>query len=293
MSGCTPLQVIDTASARRRLGGRLIAGFLALTVFAGTSDASSASDLAMPAPPAFQPPPPPPAEFSWTGFYIGAHVGFGIDHFAFSFGSALPGAAGSVAGPSGITAVGPIGGVQAGFNYELPFFHIVAGIEVDNSLSGISGETTINGVLTSGAPFSQMFGSRYRDFGTVRLRLGYAWGRLLPYLAGGFTYGTRESFYSFSSLGFFSSGTVTETRSGVPPHVATIGVGVEYAIAPNVTIKAEYLYDFLNARAVTFFPAPGAVISFGTRTAYHIGRVGFNYKFDLFSPLAPSVLAKY
>jgi outer membrane immunogenic protein len=257
----------------------------------GTSTALRASDLALKAaPPVFGP--PPPAEFSWTGFYIGVHIGGGIDHFGFPFAITAPGG-GFVAGTSGITATGPIGGVQAGFNYELPFFHIVAGIEIDNSASGIRGETTVNGVLFSGAPFSATFGSRYENFGTARLRLGYAWGRFLPYLAGGFTYGTRETFYNLSTPGFFSSGAVTETRFGVPPHVATIGIGAEYAIAPNLTVKAEYLYDFLNARRVTFVPAPGASISFGTRTAYHIGRVGLNYKFDWLSPLAPPVAAKY
>ena len=125
--------------------------------------------------------PPPPAEFSWAGFYLGINAGGGVDHFAFPFAIlALPG--GFIQGTNSITASGPIGGIQAGFNYELPVFHIVAGIEIDNSASGIGGQTTVNGTLVSGAPAAATFGSKFEDFGTARIRLGYAWGRFLPYL---------------------------------------------------------------------------------------------------------------
>jgi len=125
-------------------------------------------------PPVFEP--PPPAEFSWTGFYLGVHAGGGVDHFGFPFAIFVPARGGFVKGTDGITATGPIGGLQAGFNYELPFFHIVAGIEIDNSASGIRGQTTVNGTLLSGAPASAVFGSKFEDFGSARLRLGYAGG---------------------------------------------------------------------------------------------------------------------
>jgi opacity protein-like surface antigen len=61
------------------------------------------------------------------------------------------------------------------------------------------------------------FGSKFEDFGTARIRLGYAWGRFLPYLTGGFTYGTIETFYSVATPGFFNAGTSTATRSGFFP----------------------------------------------------------------------------
>jgi outer membrane immunogenic protein len=289
--GHTASQLTNKASSRRRPASRVVAGFFGLLAAAASAGAARASDLTpTAAPPVFQPPPPP--QFSWTGFYIGVNVGGGLDHFAFPFSITAP-SGGSIVGTSGITSAGPVGGIQVGFNYELPFFHIVAGIEIDNDPTGIRGDSAINGVLSSGAPITATFGTRFIDFGTARLRLGYAWGRFLPYLAGGFTYGTAEASYSVSTPGFFSTGGITETRSGVIPHVATIGAGIEYAIAPNFTIKAEYLYDFINARQVAFNPAPGATISFNTRTAYHIGRVGVNYKFDWFSPPAAPVVAKY
>lgn len=291
VAGCTGSQLTNKASARRRHGGSFIAGLLLLGALPAATGAARAADLpSTTQAPVFEP--PAPIEFSWAGFYLGIHAGGGLDHFAFPFAILTPGGD-SFHGTNGITATGPIGGIQAGFNYELPFFHIVAGIEIDNSASGIRGQTTVNGTLFSGAPATAIFGSKFKDFGTARLRLGYAWGRFMPYLTGGFTYGTIETFYSVVTPGFFNAGSSTATRSGVFPHVGAVGGGVEYAIAPNFTVKVEYLYDFVNARPAVFDPVPGSSIQFITRTMYHIARVGLNYKFDWLSPLAAPVVAKY
>ena len=291
MDGRTGLQLTNKASSRQRHSGSFIAGLLSLGALAAADGAARAADLpSTTQAPVFEP--PSPAEFSWTGFYLGVHAGGGVDHFAFPFAILVPGGD-SFHGTNGITSVGPIGGLQAGFNYELPFFHIVAGVEIDNSASGIRGQTTVNGTLGSGAPATALFGSKFEDFGTARLRLGYALGRFLPYLTGGFTYGTIETFYSVSTPGFFSAGASTATRSGVLPHVGALGIGAEYAITQSFTVKVEYLYDFINARPVVFNPVAGSSIQFNTRTDYHIGRVGLNYKFDWLSPLAAPVVAKY
>src|SRR5207302_1664267 len=82
---------------------------------------------------------------------------------------------------------------------------------------------------------------------------------------------------------------ITATRSGVPPHVGAVGIGLEYAIAPHFTVKVEYLYDFINARPVVSNPVPSFLISFGTRTDYHVARIGLNYHFDWLSTLAAPV----
>ena len=237
--------------------------------------------------------PAPPAEIGWTGFYAGVNVGGGIDHFGFPYSIDVPGPFNFVQGTNGITASGPVGGIQAGFNYELPFFHIVAGVEIDNDASGIRGQTTANGTFISGAPVAATFGTKFENFGTARLRLGYAWGRFLPYLTAGFTYGTTETFFSAAAPGFFAAGSITETRTGVPTHVGAYGIGAEYAINSHFTVKAEYLYECINARSVLFTPAPASAIQFNTRTMYHVGRVGLNYKFDWLSPVTAPVVAKY
>lgn len=259
------------------------AALIATTVFVAAADLPSKS-----APPVFAPPPPP--AFTWTGFYVGAHVGVGTDHFAFPFVVSSNGDA--FQARDGITATGPIGGVQAGFNYQLPY-NIVVGVELDNSWSGIRGQSTTTGPLIATGYGTATFGSKFLDFATARGRIGYAFDRLLVYFTGGLTAGVINTYYyTATQAPFFASGSSTVTRSGVLPHVGVVGIGAEYAITNNWTVKAEYLYDFVNAHNANYVWPNGAV-NFGTRTMYHIGRVGLNYKFDWLSPQPAPVVAKY
>lgn len=291
MAGIWPVNV---------LGGLLLLGvFLCLAIATAVRPAGAADLPSKIEAPVFQPPPP---VFSWTGFYAGVNIGGGTDHFAFPYFISRQGApGGNLQGTSGITASGPVGGIQAGFNYELPFFHLVAGVEADLEASGIRGKTTTGGVLTYdvhgttvfGSPAVATFGSKFMDYGTARLRIGYAWDRFLPYFTAGFSFGTTETSYSLATPTFVSSGSVTQTRTGVFPHVGTLGIGLEYALMPNVTVRAEYFYEFINARTLLFVPEFGTPVSFNTRTMYHIARAGLNYKFDFLSPLAAPVVAKY
>jgi hypothetical protein len=99
--------------------------------------------------------------------------------------------------------------------------------------------------------------------------------------------------YTFATPGFFSSAASTAVRSGVFPHVGCGGIGAEYAIDSHFTVNAEYLYEFIKARRNYFTPGDGSTIAFGTRTMYHTGRIGLNYKFDWLSPAPPPVTAKY
>jgi outer membrane immunogenic protein len=294
VSRCISLQAKEEVSAfvRWPLGRGFLAGISLCMALAVTAGPVLAADLpSITEPPVFQE--PPPMEFHWTGFYAGIHVGGGIDHFAFPYSIDVPGFWGYTQGRSGITSTGPFGGIQAGYNYELPFFHLVTGFEIDSSVSGIRGQTSVNGMLINGLPVGAIFGSKFEDFGTARVRLGYAWGRFMLYWTGGFTYATTQTYYSVATPALYTAGSITETRSGGPAHVGVMGIGAEYAIAANFTVKAEYLYDAINARTVLFNPAPASQIQFNTRTMYHVGRVGLNYKFDWLSPLAGPVVAKY
>src|ERR1700730_5238448 len=70
------------------------------------------------------------------------------------------------------------------------------------------------------------------------------------------------------------------------PMLGPSASALKYAIAENFTVNVEYLYDFINGRPAEFNPVPGSSIPFGTRTAYHIARVGLNYHLDWLSPLS-------
>ncbi|MBO0734122.1 MAG: porin family protein, partial [Methylocapsa sp.] len=233
--------------------------------------------------------------------YMGLHTGGAVDHFAFKYFLGPPSPGLSSQGSSGITARGPLGGLQIGGNYEfslfpffhIPLYHIVAGIEIDDSAADITGQATVSNDIRSRLPYNATFGTRVEDFGTGRLRLGYAFGRFLPYATGGFAFAVTETYYNFSSPMFIASGASTVLRSGWPAHVGCIGMGAEYAITPSLSAKAEYVYVGINARRTLFSSGDDTLVSFGTRTMFHVIRLGLNYKFDLFSPSPPPVAARY
>jgi outer membrane immunogenic protein len=264
-----------------RLAARL--AFLAVCLLVAAAESVGAADLPNLKESPIAPPVPPPA-FSWTGFYVGVNGGYGLDHFAFIDTYASPG--GFEKSTSGINSRGVVLGGQIGYNYQLsnlPFIgHAVVGVEVDSDWSGIGGATS---VATALGPLS--FGTRLENFGTARGRVGYDFDRLLLYITGGLTYATSEAYYNANGVG----GSLTATRFGVFPNVGVLGAGTEYAITNNFTLRAEYLYDFTGARFEQFSPTSTTAIGFGTRSMYHIVRLGLNYKFDLFEP-AP-VVAKY
>jgi len=110
---------------------------------------------------------------------------------------------------------------------------------------------------------------------------------LLLYITGGLTYATSQASYVANGVG----GSLIATRTGIFPNVGVAGAGAEYTIANNLTVRAEYLYDFSGARYEQFSPTSTSAIGFGTRSMYHILRLGLNYKFDLFEPTP--VVAKY
>jgi outer membrane immunogenic protein len=65
---------------------------------------------------------------------------------------------------------------------------------------------------------------------TIRGRLGYAFDRFLPYITAG-----------------LAAGDINATRPGFPGGSSsnagwTVGAGLEFGIASNVSVKAEYLY---------------------------------------------------
>lgn len=262
---------------------RWLAGLALFGVCAGLCASAAAADLpSTKMPPSFV---TPIQAFDWTGFYVGVNAGGGFDHFAFPYNTARSTV--FETGTSAINSSGAVAGGQVGYNYELrnlPFIgHAVIGIEADMDWSGIRGSNSV-----VAGPYAVAFGTRFENFGTVRSRIGYDFDRLLLYFTAGFSYATVNTSVNANGLAASS----TTTRSGVPFHAGVLGIGAEYAITNNVSVKAEYLYDFEGARFRTYDLSPDTQIGFGTRSMYHIARIGVNYKFDWFASAAP-VTSKY
>jgi outer membrane immunogenic protein len=118
-------------------------------------------------------------------------------------------------------------------------------------------------------------------FGTTRLRLGYAFGRFLPYITGGVSYGQVIASASQRVTGAFGTvfGSASSTHAGW-----TAGAGAEYAVTDNISLKAEYLFVQLggvSGSEVGF--APPVVGSSKTGTlGTNIVRAGLNWRFGGF-----------
>jgi outer membrane immunogenic protein len=208
---------------------------LGTVAFLASVTLASAADLGGPPAPPYAPYTP---EFSWAGFYGGINGGGG-------WGSAD--CVSCSAGVNDFSIGGPFVGAQVGYNWQ--FGEMVLGGEADIQWSGISGSCN-GGIGGCGGP-PQLTQQEVDYYGTIRARLGWTMGDWLPYLTGGWAYGRGTRTSSVAGAGSVSAG-----------HTGWVaGVGVEYAITPGWSVKAEYQYVNLG-NATYNFPV-GATPSVG------------------------------
>src|SRR5262245_48581318 len=158
---------------------------------------------------------PPVPYYDWSGFYLGAHAGFG-----------------STNGESGV-----VGGGQVGFNYQVGQW--VLGVEGTFSGTSISESARVVvlgvGVATAEANLDWI--------STVAFRAGWAFDRWLVYGK----FGAAWASVSADATGTVIGGptvrvAVDDTVSGW-----VFGLGTEYAFLNNWSAKFEYnLLDFGN-----------------------------------------------
>ena len=154
----------------------------------------------------------------WAGAYIGGHAGGGS--------GALDGVNSDLQGA--------LAGGHIGYNWQTSKF--VWGVEADLSWTGYDLSIQQN---LGGFNFNA---SASHDFLTsLRLRAGYACGDLLLYGTGGLAYTEIDTSLSLTGAGSNSVQSDTTDVSGVIG-----GVGLEYAIAPNVSLRGEALWFSLH-----------------------------------------------
>lgn len=192
--------------------------------------------------------------YSWTGFYVGAHVGYGD-------GTLGPGT--NPLPEQGVffppTVTGGIGGFQVGYNRELAN-RFVLGVEADATFTG-----PVDLPRRALAPFN----SSIDYVGTVRGRLGYAFGSWMPYLTGGFAWG-----HSRVRVNDPAGEVIAEP--GQYQTGWTVGAGTEFALSGNWTAKVEYDYVDLSrrTRALDDFGLPAV----GIDPRLHLLKFGLNYQ---------------
>jgi outer membrane immunogenic protein len=209
---------------------------------AALAQSASAADLS---PPIYKDLPLPPPAFSWTGFYVGLNGGGGwgqTSHTA-SFGpvGTLPLTTGY------FDADGGLAGGTLGYNYQMG--HWVLGAETDLDWSDIKA-TQSTSVALGGAVGQFSLSSELMWLDTTRVRLGWAYDRVLFYgTAGAAVGGLQTNANASASLlgagraGVFGTSGDTQTRFGW-----TAGAGIEYAFLNNLSAKVEYLYVDLGSQ---------------------------------------------
>jgi outer membrane immunogenic protein len=247
------------------------------------------------------------AATNWTGCYVGGDVGTmlgrdsGYSTTAASTAGVLPGAV-SLAGVGQLTqnynTTGVAGGFYGGCNYQ--FGAWVIGAEGDWTVNNNEGQSfSVNGpsanVVLPGVVLPPGFyaSSKENWLVTARGRLGYAVDKWLLYVTGGAAWAKINSSYTVTPV---SASAVTwadqqsDTRSGW-----TVGVGYEYMLPYNWSIRSEYLFVKIPSYT-TFNPGTGngplltgAPTNLSHDLTNNIFRAGLAYKFG---PIYAPVVAR-
>jgi outer membrane immunogenic protein len=277
------------------------------------SSGAGAADLAPR--PYMKAPPIVAAVYDWTGFYVGANLGW-------SFGRARTDVtvAGAPFASTSQRMEGILGGLQAGYNWQSG--PAVFGLEADIQATAQKGSSTLTDFIPGipGTPGTPAIPCINQDgpntpciagtgiaavpgipaipaitglvnhenklpwFGTFRGRLGFTPAeRWLVYATGGLAYGEVTTSETLNVNGAIASLSTNRTRVGW-----TVGAGVEAALWSNWTAKLEYLYiDFGTINNTLIGIAPITPIVTSSHVNDQILRVGLNYRFG------QAVVARY
>ncbi|GGA64026.1 outer membrane protein [Nitratireductor aestuarii] len=139
-------------------------------------------------------------QHDWSGAYVGGSLGGVVENETLS-------------GVKSFKRGAITGGVHAGYNHQTPDNWVV-GVEADgNMVKGKKGVVSL------------------KNHGSLRVRAGRAFDRVLPYVDGGVV------------VGRIRAGSKTGTHMGY-----TVGGGIEYALTDNVSTRVSYHYMKLKSR---------------------------------------------
>jgi opacity protein-like surface antigen/outer membrane protease len=233
-----------------------------------------------------------PAPYDWQGFYIGTHSGGALDlvDVANPFGPSIFG--------DTVRTPGALGGGQFGYNWQLDSG--LFGLEADASLAELEGTNTC--FAYSGQFVSANCRARIDALGTLAARFGW----ILPFDPRTLVYGKTGLAWAHGELHAKPNGGVglPATGGSFTEWGWTVGGGVERAIAPRWTLKAEYGFlrfddDRLTAPSSLFQMAPPEGTLTPTAAArthvsqdIHQFKLGMNYQLGGGGSLWQDVLSR-
>ena len=237
---------------------------LGTAVIALTASTAFAADL-----PLKTKAPMAPVKFTWTGCYIGGHLGGLVseDRTTNDLGVSRD-----------YDATGFVCGGQIGCDYQFTSNWVI-GAEGRAAWSSLrtSHPGSVRNRLTGAVRPSQFITTN--DFlASATARLGYVYGeRWLVYARGGAAW-TRERNEDPFVLpaGIAVDPSTTSTRTGW-----TVGGGVEWAFAPHWSANVEYNYYDFGSHGITMTNAVPVVniTGFEVRDRMHAATLGVNYRF--------------
>jgi outer membrane immunogenic protein len=211
---------------------------------------------------------PPVAAFSWTGCYIGGHVGgaFSEDRTTSMFGNSTT-----------FSSSGVVGGGQVGCDYQFAPAWVVGveGRAAGTSLKSGHPATLVN--LATGATLPAQFNTRNDFLASATARLGYSGAdSWLFYVRGGAAWTNEKIDEAFAPplIGPVDP-SATKTRTGW-----TVGGGAEWVFAPHWSTTLEYNYYDFGSHGFTLIDPTGVTVSGLTlKDTIHTVTVGVNYRF--------------
>jgi opacity protein-like surface antigen len=227
--------------------------------------------------PVYKAPPPAVLPWTWAGFYLGAHAGYGWARDPFNnllLSNSVP--------LSGVDSRGFVGGFQAGANWQSGSF--VGGLEIDLSGTDIKGSASNSGIFF-GALSQGSQTDKFDRLGSARARIGYlVTPSLLLYATGGPGWARLVTDQETVAT---LPGTPPITTSFVTPTWMfgwTAGAGVETRLwNSNWLARVEYLhYDFGSGTSTQTFLPGGAPLNIATsgHLTNDVVRAGLSYKLD-------------
>jgi outer membrane immunogenic protein len=177
---------------------------------------------------------------TWSGAYVGLNAGGGWANSDWRNRAANPPATFFDYAPGqGFSdgLHGMLGGAQIGLNFQRGSW--VFGAEAMLSGADIESSFTSNAPLGAG---DDQFRARIGTLFMATARGGYAWNDWLAYVKGGYAAANVRVSVSDNVAPTTGSGKDSQWHSG-----AVAGIGIEYRIAPRLSLAAEYNHIWLGS----------------------------------------------
>lgn len=233
-----------------------------------------------------------PIAWSWTGFYVGLHVGGAAGNTQFSdpFGTSIFG--------DNVVTPAFLFGAQIGYNWQLPNLPWVLGVQADLSWLDSAGTNTC--LAPSGFRVSANCQAQPNAMADVTARVGWTYGaamQSLLYVKGGAAFvHDQVDIQTNAAVNFPGLGSPTSSAN-FNAGGWIVGAGIEHAITPAWSLIVDYSYIGLAAKSVPtpqgaaqpFPPLPFYVVTPADVThvtqSFQAAKLGLNYRLGM-SPSA-------